>query len=122
MMSWAGDSNAFYLLLRPDPVQYFHRHFHRYPAFEITRADTSQMNLAALSEDPGGSPADALGTNWSTSVIFPPSRKWFAHVMRADTDDTGHLWVPKEWVQRLIDFHPGLRPNTFGGWPGKAVK
>jgi len=113
MMDWAGDTNAFYLLLRPDPVESFHRHFHKYPALEITRDDTEKTYLAALNEDPGGSPGDAVGTTWWTCVIAPPSRKWFVHVMRADTDDTGHLWVPKEWVQRLIEYHPGLRPNPF---------
>jgi hypothetical protein len=113
MMAWAGDTSAYYVLLRPDPIQYFHRHFHKYPAFEITLDDTAKTYLAVLNEDPGGSPADAVGTNWSTCVIAPPSRKWFVHVMRASTDDTGHLWVPKDWVQPLIEYHPGLRPNTF---------
>lgn len=113
LMDSGGDTNAFYIVLRPDPVHYFHRHFNKYPAFEITREDSEQTYLAALNADPGGSPTDAIITNWWTCVIVPPSRKWFVHVMRSDSDDTGHLWVPREWVQPLIDFHPGLRPNTF---------
>ncbi len=113
MMAWAGDVNAFYTVLRPDPIHYFHRHFHKYPALEITRDDTDKTYLAALNEDPGGSLPDAVGTNWWTCVIAPPSRKWFVHVMRADSDDTGHLWVPKDWVQPLIEFHPGLRRNSL---------
>jgi len=113
IMDRSHDQNAFYVLLRPDPVQYFHRHFRKYPALEITRGDTENTYLAALNEDPGGSLPDALGTNWSTVVIMPPSKKWFVHVMRADTDDTGHLWVPKEWTQPLIDYHSGLRPNRL---------
>lgn len=113
IMDRAGDTNAFYTVLRPDPVESFHRHFHKYPAFEITRHDSEETYLAALNEDPGGSPGDALGTTWWTCVIQPPSKRWFVHVMRADTDDTGHLWVPKEWVQPLTQYHSGLKPNVL---------
>jgi hypothetical protein len=113
MMKWSGDATTFFVVLRPDPVQYFHRHFNKYPALEITSGDSGNAYVAALTEDPGGSPGDALGTNWWTCVIAPHSLKWFVHVMRSDADDTGHLWVPKEWVQPLTEFHPGLRPNTY---------
>jgi hypothetical protein len=113
MMMWSGDATAFFVVLRPDPVEFFHRHFNKYPAFEITSDDSGNDYLAALNEDPGGSPADAIGTNWWTCVIAPHSLKWFIHVMRSDTDDTGHLWIPKEWVQALIELRPWLKPNTF---------
>jgi len=113
LMDWGGDETAYYVVLRPDPVLYFYKNFNRYPVLEIGKTDTAESYLAALNEDPGGSPSDAIGSHWWTCVIAPHSLRWFVHVMRDDTDDTGHLWVPREWVQPLIELHPGLRLNTF---------
>ena len=74
LMELSGDSRAYYLVLSPDPVHYFHRLFKKYPVLEIGYRDSVDDYLSFLTEDPGGSPADAVGTNWSTSVISP-SRK-----------------------------------------------
>lgn len=113
LMKKANDK-AYYIVLRPDPIHYFHRYFDKYPLLEIGTADTVQSYLDALNEDPGGSPGDALNTNWWTCVIMPSSKSWFAHVMRSDSDDGGHLWVPEDWVPWLMHLHPGLRPNPVG--------
>jgi hypothetical protein len=118
MMRWAGDANAFYVILRPDPILYFYRHFRKYPALEIELHDTAASYLDALNEDPGGSPADAVGTNWWTCVIVPPTRKWFVHVLRSDSSNSGHLWVPSSWTQPLTELHPGLKPKPFCGPKG----
>lgn len=112
MMARANDKNAYYIVLRPDPIHYFHRHFGKYPVLEIGTTDTVESYLAGLNEGPGGSPSDALNTNWWTCVIMPSSMTWFVHVMRSE-ENGGHLWVPEQWVPWLMELHPGLRPKKL---------
>lgn len=109
LMLPSGDSQAFYIVLDPDPVKYFYRHFNRYLCLEIAYGDSIDSYLAALNEDPGGSPADAIGINWSISVILPQSKRWFCHLLRSRTDDGGHLWIPAEWKEKLIADYLYLR-------------
>ena len=109
LMGLSGDLIAYYLVLSPDPVHYFHRLFGKYPLLEIARDDSPDSYLAALNEDPGGSPADAIATNWSASVVFPPAGKWFCHLLRSASDSGGHLWMRPEWSQMVIVRYPFLR-------------
>jgi hypothetical protein len=109
LMLLSADLRVYYLVLSPDPVHYFHRHFNKYPLFEFGRDDSVDSYLVALNEDPGGSPADAVGTNWSASVIFPPGAKWFSHLLRSASDSGGHLWIPREWTETVIADYPYLR-------------
>lgn len=106
LMEYSSDSIAHYLILDPDPVHYFHRHFKKYPALEIARGDSAEAYLSFLNEDPGNSPADAVGTNWWACVIVPPSLNWFVHVLRSDRDDSGHLWIPSAYVGRVQTMYP----------------
>jgi hypothetical protein len=107
LMELSGDSQVYYLVLSPDPVLYF-SYFHRHPLLEIAREDTLQDYLGFLNEDPGGSPADAIGIAWSTCTIFPRGHGWFMCLLRSAKDDGGHLWIPREWVDRVTENYPYL--------------
>ncbi len=114
LMEWSADGVTYYVILDPDPVHYFHRLFSRYPALEIRRGDSGRDYLAFLNADPGGSPADAIGTNWWASVVVPLSRKWFVHALRDSGNNGGHLWIPPEWIERIADVFPYARPDSLG--------
>src|SRR5881397_666685 len=73
LMRASGDGVSYYIVLNPDPIKYFVACFKKYPLLEIRVDDPPEDYLAALNEDPGGSPADAGGINWSEYVILPPS-------------------------------------------------
>jgi hypothetical protein len=106
LMEISPDEMVHCIVLDPDPVHYFHRQFHKYPVLEIAKGDPTETYLAALNEDPGGSPVDAIGTYWWALVIVPPSLKWFVHALRSDTDNGGHLWIPADWSGKVQKFYP----------------
>lgn len=106
LMEYSGDAVAHYIVLDPDPVHYFHRHFDKFPVVEIPFGEVPEMYLSSLNEDPGGRPADAIGTNWWACAIIPPSIKWFVHALRSERDDSGHLWVPSDYLDRVREVYP----------------
>ncbi len=106
LMEWSDDALCSYVVLDPDPVYYFHRQFGKYPIVEIERGIPATAYLSALNEGPSDSPVDAVGTNWSECVILPPSMRWFVHALRSERDDSGHLWVPSDWVDRVAAIYP----------------
>ena len=107
LMQWSKDTKCYYLVLDPDPINYHWKEFHRYPAFELDTSDAVTVYLRMLTEDPGESPADAIGTNWFEYVILAPSRKWFIHSFRDDPDDLGgSLIVPRTWIGRVSELYP----------------
>jgi hypothetical protein len=106
LMEYSADQAAHFVVLDPDPVYYFYPRYHKYSALEISFDDAPNAYLAALNENPGDNPAAAIGTNWWALVIVPPSLKWFVHVLRSDSQDSGHLWVPKDWVARVRNIYP----------------
>lgn len=112
LMEWSGDGATYYVVLDPDPRYYFHRLFNRYSTLEIKRGDSAKDYLAFLNEDPGGSPADAVGTNWWACAVVPLSRTWFVHALRASRSNGAHLWVPPEWIERIADIFPYARSET----------
>lgn len=122
LMECSGDLAAHSVVLDPDPVHYFYRNFNKYPSLEIALGDASAAYLSALNEDPGGSPADAVGTNWWAFVVVPPSLKWFVHARRSDQDDSGHLWIPPDWMDRVHDIYPYLNPAGRVAQPLKRVR
>src|SRR5271165_2726834 len=71
LAQWSGDRIMYYLVLTPDPVSYFLHHFGKYPLLEIQANGSPEEYLTVLNEDPGGSPADAVGINWSQYIILP---------------------------------------------------
>ena len=122
LMKLSGDEKCNYIVLDPDPIQYFLRHFNKYPILEICAGDSSEQYLALLNEDPGGSPADAVGTNCYEWVILPHSHKWFIHCVRISDDSGGHLWIPESWIAKALDVYQwlrypaGLATNTDPSW------
>lgn len=112
LMEYSGDSTVYYVVLDPDPVHYFHRHFKKYPVLEISLGDSPESYISSLNQDPGGSPADAIGINWWTCVIVPPSLKWFVHALRSDRDDSGHLWIPTDYLDRVRVVYPYATSGT----------
>ena len=110
LMHWSGDEIAYYIVLNPDPIRYFAAEFKKYPLLEIRRDDSCEAYLAALNEDPGGSPADAVGINWDEYGILPPSVKWLIRGFRDDgQNEGGQLWIPREWTQAVMDLYPYAR-------------
>jgi hypothetical protein len=106
LMEYSGDPSCFYVVLRPDPIHYFHRLFGKYPAFEILRGMSPEEYLASLNKGPEQFPADAIGTNYTERVIIPPSLRWFVHSYQSSEYTDGHLWVPPEWVDGVSEAYP----------------
>jgi hypothetical protein len=109
LMDLSGDLTTNYIVLDPDPVHYFYSHFKKYPALEILHGDSAKAYLGLLNEDPGRSPADAVGTNWWACVIVPPSLNWFIHALRSNGDNGGHIWIPSIYVERIQEIYPYAR-------------
>jgi hypothetical protein len=107
LMEWSKDSHFRYIVLEPDPFSYYFTHFSKYPLFEISIDDSDEAYINALNEDPGGSPADAVGTNWFRYVILPPSKKWFIHGQQdARSGEGGNLFVPIGWSDKAREIYP----------------
>jgi hypothetical protein len=108
LLTLSEDSAAHYMVLDPDPVAYFHRHFGKYPILSLWKGDTAETYLALLNEDPGGSKADAVGTNCYEWVILPESHSWFVHCLRDSDSFGGHLWLPARWIEQAVKSYPWL--------------
>jgi hypothetical protein len=108
LINCSSDHVAHCIILDPDPEHYFYRKFNKYPILEIVAGDSSAAFISGLNEDPGLSPADAIGINWWALVIVPPSLKWFVHALRSEDDNGGHLWIPSDWVAKVREIYPHL--------------
>jgi hypothetical protein len=106
LLEWSADDGCAFVVLRPDPVYYFHHFFGKYPVVEVTRGMSATDYLATLNEGPPESKADALGIIYSEYVFVPSSLRWFIHALRSVESDGGHLWVPSEWVDRVAGVYP----------------
>lgn len=107
-MEWSGDAGAYFVVLRPDPLDNFCRLYGKYPMLEVARSDSTEAYLNALNEDVGDGQGFSLSNLSMTWVVVPWSNKWFIHAMRSGADDSGHLWVPPEWVGKVLAAHPGV--------------
>jgi hypothetical protein len=108
LLSLSTDNQAHYMVLRPEPVTYFHHHFGLFPIVALKKGDTAETYLALLLEDPGGSPADAVGINCYEWVILPESHRWFAHCLRDSDSYGGHLWLPSTWIKQVTESRPWI--------------
>lgn len=123
LMHLSADKTCHYVVLDPDPTHYFLHHFKKYPIVEIRAEETVEQYLAILNEDPGGSPADAVGTNCYEWVIISPSHRWFVHCQRMSEDSGGHLWLPEGWIEdahsayQWLTYPSQLEINTDSTWP-----
>jgi hypothetical protein len=106
LLEWSGDGACSFVVLRPDPVYYFHHFFGKYPVVEVVRGMRANDYLALLNEGPPDSKADALGVIYSEYAFVPPSARWFIHGLRSVENNGGHLWVPSEWVDKVTAIYP----------------
>jgi hypothetical protein len=120
LLRLGDDVSCTYLVLDPDPLNYFQRHFGKYSALRFESPIVPEDFLARLSEDPGDSPADALGVNWWECVIIPSSSPWFIHCLRDTFDQGGHLWIPCAWETELVRTYSFLKPSSTGGMPSPS--
>lgn len=115
-----GEQRSFLAVVEPDPVDYFFPHFGKYSVVEMSVADTDEDYLRIMQEDPGGSPADAIGYNSRIVVLFSTSRRWaiyadrdFELAIAAFTEgqllqvfttvyDSNRLFEVNEAIERLI--------------------
>ena len=112
LMERSADDKVTYVVLRPDPVYYFHHFFQKFPVVEIKNDDPPREYSRILNENPGNSPADAIGINWSEVVIAPASNKWFVHAFLDSGDRGGHLWIPEPWMKSISTEYPFLRDES----------
>lgn len=70
------------LVLRPDPVTYFHRLFGKYPAIILRPEHCETDFLASLHADPGGNLVDAIATNSERYAVFPIGGEWIIYADR----------------------------------------
>jgi len=108
LLALSNDRNAHYIVLDPDPLKYFHKHFGKYPILSLQKGDPAETYLALLNEDPGGSPADAVGTNCYEWVILPESHGWFVNCLRDSDRFGGRLWLPASWIEQVRRIYPWL--------------
>ncbi|WGS52034.1 hypothetical protein LFL96_27910 [Paraburkholderia sp. D15] len=104
LLAFKGSSDFATLVMKPDPFNYFHFHFGKYPGF-IQRANhTDEEFFEFLLKDPGGSLADALGVNSEHYVVMPLPGDWIAFGDRSW--GTGVLYGPPDIMECARSFYP----------------
>ena len=114
VMALSGDGACNYVVLDPDPVEFFHRVYGRYPVFEVARGDAPETFLEYLNEEAAGGTGGAVGVECWAWVVVPSSINWFVHALRDSADSGGHLWVPRAWVGAITARFPTFRDERWG--------
>jgi hypothetical protein len=79
----ALDEHEFFVgALEPAPREYFFEHFGKFPWLRLTPSASSREVLESLQQDPGESPADALGSRPEVLVIYGAELRWLILVDR----------------------------------------
>jgi hypothetical protein len=81
-LSQIEESRLFLAVIEPDPKDYFFHHFGKYSIVEMSVEDTNDDYLRIAQEDPGNSPADAIGFNSRVVLLFSSSGRWAIYVDR----------------------------------------
>lgn len=92
------------LILKPDPFNYFHHHFGKYPGFVHRSGNTYSQFFELMMRDPGDNIADALGVNHEHYVIMPIKGDWIAFGDRSW--DTGVFYGPPDIMECAKNFYP----------------
>ncbi|PEH80799.1 hypothetical protein [Burkholderia gladioli] len=71
-----GDSSFWTIILDPDPFNYFHENFKKFPGFVHNSHNTENDFFEILNRDPGGNPADSLADNGQQYVVMPEQGEW----------------------------------------------
>jgi hypothetical protein len=113
LLALRGATEFATLVLKPDPFDYFNFHFGKYPGFVHRAENTDDEFFEFLLEDPGGSPADALGVNSEHYVVLPMPGDWIAFGDRSW--GTGALFGPPDVMECAKNFYPFFinPPNGF---------
>ena len=113
LLALRGATEFATLVLKPDPFDYFNFHFGKYPGFRHRAENTDDEFFEFLLEDPGGSPADSLGSNSEHYVVVPVPGDWIAFGDRSW--GTGVLYGPTDIMECARSFYPYFiaPPNGF---------
>lgn len=94
--SFKGTGEFSLIVLNPDPFDYFHFHFGKYPGFIVEAHHDDNDFFEILMMDPGDSPADAIGFYSEQYVVLPISGEWFMYADRAWDGGKGVLSGPMD--------------------------
>lgn len=79
-----GDKNLWFMMLSPDPVEYYYKEFRRFGAVSIATEDDIDRAWSIFEDDPGNSPADALMFAVTRFAVFAQSLQWAVWGSRDD--------------------------------------
>jgi hypothetical protein len=91
-----GTGEVAVIVLNPDPFNYFHFHFGKYPGFIVRAHHNDDDFFEILMMDPGDSPADAIGFYSEQYVVLPIVGDWFMYADRSWDWGTGVLSGPAD--------------------------
>lgn len=104
LLAFERGSDFATLILKPDPIHYFHHHFGKYPGFIHGQDNTDEEFFHFMMQDPGDSPADALGINHEHYVLLPIVGDWIAFGDRSW--DVGVFYGSAEIMECAKKFYP----------------
>ncbi|MGF6774190.1 hypothetical protein P3T18_006704 [Paraburkholderia sp. GAS199] len=94
-----GNGEFAVVVLDPDPFDYFHVHFGKYPGFIVSPQHSDEDFFDILMRDPGDSLADAIGVYSEKYAVLPISGNWFMYADRGWKTGTGVLGGPPDVMQ-----------------------
>lgn len=111
--------------LSPDPEEYYFKHFARIPWLEIDPESPAEQVKAALMEDPGDSPADALLFRADRVVIYGDPIRWLYlgdrelefGILACFDSDAAEAWIheARTRLQTVEEALKNLLPAIFDG-------
>jgi hypothetical protein len=104
LLAFEGRSDFATVILKPDPFNYFHHHFGKYPGLVHRRENSDEEFFHLMMQDPGDSPADALGVNHEHYAILPVVGDWIAFGDRSW--DVGVFYGPPDIMECARNFYP----------------
>ncbi|WJF90719.1 hypothetical protein QS306_03365 [Paraburkholderia bonniea] len=103
LLALKGATDFATLVLKPDPFSYFNFHFGKYPGFITRPCNTHDEFFDFMMQDPGDSPADALGVNRHYYVQFPSNGDWI--IFGDDSWGIGMLYGPPDIMECARNFY-----------------
>lgn len=128
----AGDASFTFAVLRPDPAKYYYANFGKFPVLRFAPGSAAASYIAAVNEDPGGSPADAIVHSSEVVVVYPASVRWAIYADRnmeigivasMDEEMSAHIVTPKQSLRFFTapEAVTELLPSAYrGGVPDEV--